>query len=162
MAKICTLTALLVAASAFASPSLFSSRVPYEPLVAKLKAGGGDASRIIRARSAGDLTRLQSGKRYKFALDRAGTLLIAPLPAEAANNEYVHPILAGGGPVRTAGGIVVEHAGGKVEKVTIDQDSKSYCPTLQSLDEAARTLERIGVAARLVVRLDRPPQCAGH
>lgn len=159
MTKLMTVAALLLATTALASPSLFSSKVPYEPLVAKLKASGGDSSRIVRARSAQDLMRLVGGKRYKFALDQAGTLAIAPMPADAVHNEYVHPILAGGAPVRTAGGIAVEHANGKITKVTIDQDSKAYCPTLQSLDEAVRALEKLGVAAPLIVPQDRPPGC---
>lgn len=153
---------ILFAATALAAPSLFQSAVPYDPLVAKLKASGGDAARIIHVRSTQDLLRLQSGKRYKFALDGGGSFSIAPIPADAPNNEYVHPILAAGGPVRTAGGITVEHAGGKISKVTIDQDSKAYCPTLPSLDEAKHALEALGVASGLIVRQDRPPQCGKH
>ena len=103
--RIASLAAVvLTAAMALASPSLFSSRVAYEPLVAKLEASGGDASRIVHARTTQDLLRLQSGKRYKIVVDATGGLAIAPLPADAPNNEYVHPILAAGGPVRTAGG----------------------------------------------------------
>src|SRR5262249_9112769 len=141
---------------------LFTSKVPYEPLVAKLKASGGDPSRIVRVKVVADLGRLESGKRYRFVLDPAGTLAIAPLPADAANNEDVHPILAGGGPVRTAGGITVEHPGGKLTRVTIDQDSKAYCPTLDSLAEAARALEKLGVAAQAIQRQDHPPECASR
>ena len=161
MAKILAAILSLLAATAVAvaAPSLFTSRVPYPPLVAKLKSSGGDSSRIVRVQSTKDLTRLESGKRYKFVLDEAGTLAIAPLPADAPNNEYVHPILAGGGAVKSAGGIVVELGDGKIAKVTIDQDSKSYCPTLQSLDEAARALEKAGIAPQIIVRQDRPPQC---
>jgi hypothetical protein len=162
MAKLIGVAALLVATAAVASPSLFVSQVPYDPLVAKLEASGGDRARIFRVRSAQDLTRLESGKRYKFALDQAGVLAIAPMPADAPNNEYVHPILVGGGAVRTAGGIVVEHADGGVTKVTVDQDSKAYCPTLRSLDEIARALRKLGIAPRMVVRQDRPPQCVTH
>jgi hypothetical protein len=150
---------MVIASSALAAPSLFTSRAPYDPLVAKLKSSGGDPSRIVQVRVAKDLTRLDSGKRYKFVLDEAGTLAVAPLPADAPNNDYVHPILAKGAPVRTAGGITVEHANGKLTKITVDQDSKAYCPTLQSLDEAARALERLGVAASMIARQDRAPQC---
>jgi hypothetical protein len=139
---------------------LFRSSVAYEPLLLKLKASGGDPSRVVRAQSSKDLLRLDSGKRYKFAVDEAGRLVIAPLPADAANNEYVHPILAGGGPVRTAGGITVEHKDGKILHVMLDQDSKAYCPTLLSLDEAARALEKLGVPAGVISRQDRPPKCS--
>jgi hypothetical protein len=146
--------------STAAAAAPFESVVPYEPLVAKLKASGGDMARLLHVRSPQELLRLESGKRYKFALDRGGIFTIAPLPADAPNNEYVHPILAAGGPVRTAGGITVEQAGGKLGKVTIDQDSKAYCPTLQSLDEARRALEAVGVAGGRIAEQDRPPQCA--
>jgi hypothetical protein len=121
---------------------LFQSRVAYPPLEAKLKAKGGDRAHIVRASSTADLQRLQSGKRYKFVVDEAGTLLIAPLPADAPDNEYVHPILAGGGPVRTAGGITVEN---QAKRVILDQDSKAYCPTLSSLEEAVKILGKLGV-----------------
>ncbi|MGZ3406655.1 MAG: hypothetical protein ACXVAN_09465 [Polyangia bacterium] len=162
MRRVIPAAVLLVAASALAAPSLFTSKAPYEPLVAKLKSSGGDPSRVVHVRAARELTRLESGKRYKFALDEAGTLAIAPLPADAPNNEYVHPILAGGAPVRTAGGITVEHAAGKLARITLDQDSKSYCPTLQSLDEAAQALAKLGVAPALIARQDRPPACVTH
>ncbi|MCU1281973.1 MAG: hypothetical protein JWM53_5519 [bacterium] len=159
MARVITVAVALMATSAFASPSPFTSKAPYDQLVAKLKSSGGDPSRILHVRSPNDLTRLESGKRYKFALDEAGALAVAPLPADAPNNEYVHPILASGGAVRTAGGIAVEHANGRITKVTIDQDSQAYCPTLQSLDEAARALEKLGVESQRIARQDRPPQC---
>ncbi len=162
MTKTVTASLMLAAATAFAAPSLFTSRVPYPPLVAKLQASGGDSARIIRARSTRELLRLDSGKRYKFVLDQTGLLAIAPLPADTAHNEYVHPILAGGAAVRTAGGIVVEKAGGKLAKVVLDQDSQAYCPTLQSLDDAARALEKLGVAPQIIVRQDRPPRCGAH
>ncbi len=136
--------------------ALFQSRVPYPPLVEKLKATGGDRARIVRVKTAQDLARFESGWRYKFVVDADGALLVAPLPADAPDNEYVHPILAGGGPVRTAGGITVEHKGDKITKVTVDQDSKAYCPTLASLDEAVNLLARMGV---LATRQDRAPKC---
>ncbi len=139
----------------------FTSRVPYEPLVAKLTASGGDRGRIVQVKASADLMRQVSGKRYKFVVDEKGTLAIAPLPWEAPNNEYVHPILAGGAPVLTAGGIVIEHSGGKPTKVIVDQESKSYCPTLQSLDEAVRVLEKLGVPSRIIERNDHPALCAG-
>jgi hypothetical protein len=151
---------LLWAATAAAAPSRFTSPVPYEPLVAKLKASGGSRSRIVQVSTARDLTRLESGKRYKFVVDETGGLLVAPLPAEAPNNEYVHPILANGAPVRTAGGITVEHAAGKITRIVLDQDSKAYCPTWESLDQAAEALEKAGLARAVIARQNRPPVCA--
>jgi hypothetical protein len=142
---------------ASANGALFKSAVPYEPLVAKLKDAGGDPGRIVRVHGAAELVKLESGKRYKFALDEKGVFSVAPLPADAPHNEYVHPILAGGAPVRTAGGITVEHKDGKIVQVTLDQDSKSYCPTLASLDEAVAALARLGVKAG---KRDQPPPCA--
>ena len=136
------------------------SRVAYEPLLAKLKASGGSLDRVVRVKQAADLDKLESGKRYKFVVDAHGQLAVAPLPADAPANEYVHPILAGGGPVRTAGGIRVERAGGKLQQIVVDQDSKSYCPGLDSLQEAVRALAALGIAAATVKTEDRPPQCA--
>lgn len=151
---------VIAAGLAEAKPVDFSSRVAYAPLVAKLKASGGSPDRILHVEHAADLARLESGKRYKFVVDAHGQLRIAPLPADAASNEYVHPILAGGGPVKTAGGIVVEHASGKITQVVVDQDSKSYCPTSDSLAAAVRALTAAGVAGALIRRQDRPPVCA--
>jgi len=151
---------LFIGSSALAKPVEFASRVPYEPLVAKLKASGGSFERILRVKAAADLAPLESGRRYKFVVDTRGQLAIAPLPADAKANEYVHPILGGGGPVRTAGGIRVERTGGKIARVVVDEDSKSYCPTLDSLTEAVRALTAVGVAASAITREDHPPECA--
>jgi len=148
-----------LAAHADAAPT-FASRVAYPPLVDKLKASGGDVARVLHPRGASDLDALQSGKRYKMAVTGDGQLAIAPLPADAPHNEYVHPIVAGGAPVLTAGGITVEHAGGKLAKVTVDEDSKSYCPTFASLAAAERALVRIGVPAAAIARHDQAPRCA--
>jgi hypothetical protein len=87
-------------------------------------------------------------------------LRIAPLPADAQGNEYVHPILAGGEPVRAAGGVVVEHQAGKLVKITLDQDSKAYCPSFESLREAVRALAKLDVPEGNIERQDHPPQCA--
>ncbi len=76
-------------------PPLFDSRVPLEPLLARLKESGGDPGRILRPRAYADLGGLESGRRYKFVVTRHGRLAIAPLPADAPSNEYVHPVLAG-------------------------------------------------------------------
>jgi hypothetical protein len=142
-------------------PPLFDSRAAVEPLLAKLKASGGDPSRILRPRSAADLLSLTSGKRYKFASLRDGRLAIAPLPADAEANEYVHPVLAGGAPVRTAGGLRVDHDGSSLQKVTVDQDSKAYCPTAASLSAALVELAHVGVSAEILRVENRPPACAG-
>jgi len=145
---------------AFAKPAEFASRVAYEPLLAKLKASGGSLERVIHVKQAADLERLESGRRYKFVVDARGQLAIAPLPADAAANEYVHPILGGGGPVRTAGGIRVDRKSGTLERVVVDQDSKAYCPTLDSLAEAVRAVTALGIAASAVKQENRAPQCA--
>ena len=140
-------------------PPLFDCRVAVEPLLAKLKASGGDPGRILRPRSSADLLSLTSGKRYKFASLRDGRLAIAPLPADAEANEYVHPVLAGGTPVRTAGGLRVEHDGSSLRKVTVDQDSRAYCPTAASLSAALVELARVGVPAEILRVENRPPAC---
>jgi mono/diheme cytochrome c family protein len=140
-------------------PPLFDCRVAVEPLLAKLKASGGDPGRILRPRSSADLLSLTSGKRYKFATLRDGRLAIAPLPADAEANEYVHPVLSGGAPVRTAGGLRVDHDGSSLRKVTVDQDSRAYCPTAASLSAALIELARMGVPEEIVRVENRPPAC---
>jgi hypothetical protein len=145
--------------SALAKPVEFTSRVAYEPLVAKLKAAGGSTERITRVQRVADLDHLESGRRYKFALDAHRQLAIAPLPADAAGNEYHHPILAGGGAVLTAGGIRIDRVGTKLTHVVVDQDSKAYCPTRESLTEVVRALTELGVPATVISTTDRPPQC---
>jgi hypothetical protein len=139
----------------------FTARVAYAPLVAKLQQSGGDPAKIVRVRKLDDLARLDDGKRYKFVVARDGRLSVAPVPADAPGNEYVHPILAGGEPVRTAGGITIARdTSGAAANVTLDQDSKAYCPTLASLDAAVRALRDLGVPANAIHKQDRPPACA--
>ena len=147
-------------AVALAKPAEFPLRVAYEPLVAKLKASGGSPERVLHVKQATDLDRLEAGRRYKFVVDAHGRVSVAPLPADAPSNEYVHPILAGGGPVQTAGGIRVERANGKVEHVVVDQDSKAYCPTVESLSGAVHALTTVGVPSAVIKTENRPPQCA--
>jgi hypothetical protein len=138
---------------------LFRSRVPYAPLVEKLRSAGEDRKEILHPRSADALRVLASGKRYKFVVLPDGSLAVAPLPADAEHNEYVHPILAGGGPVRTAGGIRVEFSDKRLLRVTVDQDSQAYCPTRASLAAAVDALSGIGVPRGVVSIEDRPPRC---
>jgi hypothetical protein len=137
----------------------FTSRVAYAPLVHELEASGGDVRRILHPRSREELAALAGGKRYKFVVTTDGKLGIAPLPADAEHNEYVHPILAGGAPVLTAGGITVERRDATITGVTLDADSKSYCPTVASLAAAERALARLGVAAASITRRSEPPRC---
>jgi hypothetical protein len=141
--------------------ALFESRVAYEPLLAKLKASGGDVSRALRPRQAGELAALADGKRYKFVVRADGVLAIAPLPADVPANEYVHPILGEGGAVLAAGNIRVEHEGNAIARVVVDQDSKAYCPTGESLAAALVALSRLGIAAERLRAENRPPACAG-
>ncbi len=144
---------------AVAKPVEFPSRAAYEPLLAKLKADGGTPDRIVHVKRATDLDRLESGRRYKFVVDAHGQLAVAPLPADAPSNDYVHPILGGGNPVLTAGGVQVDRANGKLEDVVVDQDSEAYCPTKDSLSEAVRALAAAGVPAAAIRTEDRPPHC---
>jgi hypothetical protein len=154
-----TLLALAAAGARADSDKTFASRVAYAPLVGKLAASGGDVRRILHARSRDDLAALVTGKRYKFVVTTDGTLAIAPLPADAEHNDYVHPILAGGAAVLTAGGITVERRDGTITRVTLDEDSRSYCPTLESLAAAERALARLGVPAASITRRSEPPRC---
>jgi hypothetical protein len=149
---------------ACASPppvQLFDCRVSVEPLLAKLRAGGGEASRVLHPRTAKDLGVVEAGKRYRFVVLPDGRLAIAPLPDEAPANEYVHPVLAAGVPVRTAGGIRVERDGKVLAKVTVDQDSDAYCPTESSLAAALTELARLGVPPERLRVDNRPPVCVG-
>lgn len=139
---------------------LFDSRVPLEPLRAKLKESAGDPARILRPKAGPDLESLESGRRYKFVVARDGRLAIAPLPADAPSNEYVHPVLAAGGPVRTAGGLRIERDGTALRRVTVDQDSKAYCPTAASLEAALTALGGLGAPADRLRVENRPPTCA--
>ena len=151
--------AVTVASPARAEPTLFPSRVALESLREKLKASGGDPAKIVRPRKAADLAALESGKRYKFVVRADGQLAVAPLPADAEHNEYVHPILADGQKVRTAGGLRVDRVDEKITTVTLDQDSQAYCPTAESLTSAKKALIHIGVPAAAIHVEDRPPKC---
>jgi hypothetical protein len=151
---------LLLSPSGAASAALFQSRVPYAPLLEKLQKAGESPDRILHPGSTSALEAVAGGQRYKFVVLPDGSLAVAPLPADAEHNEYVHPILAGGGPVRTAGGIRVEFSDKRLLRVTVDQDSQAYCPTRASLTAAVQALGRIGVPRERVVIDDRPPRCA--
>jgi hypothetical protein len=161
MTRLVVVVSLVAAAATVdAKPTQLPLRVPYPPLVAKLKTSGGSPDRVVHVKRAADLDRLESGRRYKFVIDSRGGLAVAPLPADAESNEYVHPILAGGGPVLTAGGIRVDHAGGRITRIVVDQDSKAYCPPRDSLEQAVHTLTSLGIRSDLVTTEDHPPECA--
>lgn len=158
---ITALPALTGCSAGRAPRPLFESRVPLEPLLAKLKANGGDVGKILTPRTTADLDRLEPGKRYKFVVRREGTLAVAPLSADAPSNEYVHPVLGQGAPVRTAGNIRVSRDGATLTSVTVDQDSKAYCPTGDSLSAALVELARLGVPQDRLRVENRPPVCVG-
>lgn len=145
--------AVAAALTAGCAPPRFACRVDVQPYRQKLAAAGGDASRILRPTRARDLDVLLPGKRYRYVVDLGGRLAVAPLPTDAPRNEYVHPILGDGQPVRTAGMMVRAPNG----RIVVDQDSKSYCPTKSSLKAAVRALRAIGVAD--VATADHPPAC---
>jgi hypothetical protein len=160
-----TLTAVFFLTLTFAcstgnQPSaLFDSRVEYQPLLDKLEASGGDVSRIIRPRSLADLSPLESGKRYKFAVPPDGTLALAPLSVDTTPNDYSHPILGGGGPVLTAGNLRIEREGDSLARVVIDQESHAYCPTAASLQAAVDALSGLGVGSDQLRIENRPTEC---
>ncbi|MBI3894247.1 MAG: hypothetical protein HY303_22230 [Candidatus Wallbacteria bacterium] len=138
---------------------VFDCRVPLAPLMAKLRAAGGDVTRILYVERAVDLTRLKAGARYKFSLPVAGRFAIGPEPAEVSGSVYSHPILSGGRPVLAAGGIRVDHEAGKLVKVTVDQDSQSYCPTADCLQAALESLAGVGVPVEVLRVENRTPEC---
>ena len=142
-----------------AAVPLYDCRLALEPLLAELRQAGGDPAHVIHVSSAADLTRLQAGARYKFAVTADGKMAIAPEPADAPKNLYSHPILADGGPVRTAGGIRVDREGGRVLKVVVDPGSTSFCPSTGSLQAALDALIALGISPE-VLRVDnKPPVC---
>jgi hypothetical protein len=63
--------------------------------------------------------------------------------------------------VRTAGGIRVERDGQAIRTVTVDQDSKAYCPTAESLSAALNELGRLGIPKEKLRVENRPPACVG-
>ncbi len=156
------LAALVLASCAHAATSavpLFDCRMPVAPLLADLHRAGGDPSKVLHPASTADLAALQSGARYKFVVLGDGHLAIAPDPADAPKNAYHHPVLANGEPVRTAGGIRVEHQGGLIQKVILDPGSSSYCPSTGSLQAALDALVSLGVDAGALRVDNRPPTC---
>ena len=140
-------------------PTLYTSRVPAAPLLAKLTASGGDPSRILHPRSAADLAPLDAGHRYRFVVLGDGTLAVAPLPQDAQGNEYVHPVLAAGAPVLTAGFLHLERTGDELRAISVDQDSKSFCPPFASLAAARAALAALGVASDKIQLENHPPEC---
>ena len=138
---------------------LFDPRVALAPALQKLKDAGGDPAKVLRIQSAQDLTRLESGKRYHFVVTRDATMVVAPVHDEMAP-VYEHPTLVSGAPVRTAGGIRIEKGPKGLDKVTVDQDSSTYCPTSESLRTAIDALIALQIAADALRVENRPPDCA--
>ena len=134
-------------------------RVDVGPLRAALRAAGGDPARVLRPSAPRWLVALASGRRYKFVLTGEGKLAVAPEPADAPHNEYVHPVLADGAPVRSAGGITVTHDDGRVSRVLLDAESRAYCTTAESLRPTVRALRAMGVQAEAIAVEARPFAC---
>ncbi len=140
-------------------PERFTNRKDMAPLRERLRATGGDVARVIQVRALQDLTALQVGERYRFAIPEDGRLRVAPLPASAANNEYVHPVLVDGAPVRTAGYIIVKHLDRAVTGAMVDRDSRAYCPSQRSVQAAIDALRSLGLARDRIAVDPVPPQC---
>jgi hypothetical protein len=152
---------LMAACSLTAPPPLFPSRLALAPLMKSLAAAGGDPARVLTVRSEEELSGLRPGRRYKYVVLGDGTIRVAPRPAAERGNEYTHPVLAAGQPVRTAGYLRFERRGATTtdDFVVIDQDSQAYCPTFASLGEARSAFARIGVGIQRVRVEDHPPRC---
>jgi hypothetical protein len=143
-------------------PQLFESRSPYVVLEKRLRETGGDPSRALVPRSVADLLQLAPGRPYKYAVRADGTLAIAPAPADdPASDTFTHPILALGQPVRTAGALRVDHDGKELSHASVDQSSRSYCPSAGSLISAVEALRKLGVPGDRVRAEDKPVQCDG-
>jgi hypothetical protein len=142
------------------APPTFALRTPYQQYADKLHAAGGDPVQAIVPATADDLLKLQTAQRYKFALRSDGRLAIAPLPADAPGADpWVHPVLGLGAPVLTAGYLRADHEGPKLDRVVIDQDSRSYCPTHESSQAAVDALRALGVPTGAIEVQDHPPKC---
>ncbi len=129
---------------------LYPSRYDYRTLVAALVKAGGDPRRVRHVTAPADLFALESGKRYKYALDSSALLCVAPDPADTPKDAYTHPILAGGGWVRCAGFLTLTHDGKVVERVSVDNGSTAYQPAKEGLKEVRAALERLGIAAAAI------------
>ncbi len=138
----------------------FACRVAVSPLHTALRTAGGDRAQILRPNAAADLARLSVNARYRFVLDGDRRFAIAPMPDDAPRNPYDHPVLGGGSPVRSAGGLRVLHANGRVERVVLDAQSYAYCTTTESLRPAVRALVALGVDAARITAEGRPFACA--
>ena len=90
---------------------MFTSRVAYAPLVEALHAAGQRESDIITVTQASQLTALTPDRRYKFCLTAQGAFRLSPRAADTRPNEFVHPILADGAPVLTAGALSISGSG---------------------------------------------------
>lgn len=156
------LLAVLLSTACAAAPPLWTSRLAYEPLLARLREAGGDPVKAVSVHGVEDLAVIHPSKRYQYVVRRDGLLVIAPRPLDDPKNEYTHPILARGQPVRTAGVLHVEHrgAGAEDELIFVDQDSQAYCPDPSSLVEARAALARVNIARERVRFEDHPPTCA--
>lgn len=150
---------LVLAAACRKDPPLFENRSDLAPLRARLTATGGDPSRVLRVRAVTDLLQLEPGRRYRFALLGDGALRVAPLHADVPNNEYVHAILADGAPVRSAGWIIVKHDGRAVTGAMVDRNSRSYCPSAQSVTATIEALRALGIPRPRITVDPEPPSC---
>jgi hypothetical protein len=157
--RVATLLLSLSLLACSRGPERFTNRKDLAPLRERLRAAGGDVSRVIHVRALQDLTALQVGERYRFAIPEDGHLRVAPLPASAANNEYVHPVLVDGAPVRTAGYIIVKHLDRTVTGAMVDRDSRAYCPSAQSVQVAIEALRSLGLSRDRIAVDPVPPQC---
>jgi hypothetical protein len=137
----------------------FACRIAVSPLHTALRTAGGDRAEILYPNAAADLARLTVNARYKFVLDGERRFAIAPVSDDAPRNPYDHPVLGGGSPVRSAGGLRVLHARGRVERVVLDAQSHAYCTTAESLRPAVRALVALGVVASRITVEGRPFAC---
>lgn len=149
----------LALAACTRGPERFESRKEIGPLRERLRASGGDLSRVIHVRAQSDLARLESGERYKFAIPEDGRFRVAPRPLSEPGNEYVHPVLVDGARVRTAGNLIVKLLDGAVSGVMIDRDSRAYCPSQRSVSEAISALRALGIPRTRISVDPVPPHC---
>lgn len=126
---------------------------PYE---ARLRERGQDPGAVIDADDLEDLAFVVNGEQYRYVVLPDGRIRVAPIPLSAEDNDYVHPVLGEGQPVRGAGFLMRNEDG---DGWTVDRNSQAYCPPPGTEEHAVEALVRIGARRDgiRVVRVD--PEC---
>jgi hypothetical protein len=135
---------------------LCTCRVPVEPFLEELDRTGQSLEHIVDVEALEDLEFLIEGESYRYVVLPDGRIRVAPIPASAENNAYVHPVLGDGQPVRGAGFLRREEGGALW---SVDRNSQAYCPPRGSEQWAVEALLRIGVRRDGIGVVQIDPDC---